>query len=168
MFGKKHSTLFQMPLLVFLRRNNVLHVRNSMMVSKWWHDFPLHLSHSAAWPLPSVIVGLFSTLSLTHFTMKRQVGSANKQLSPVASILLHSIHDLWLSRGQGVSTRMSISKLLDLHGTHTKYESLSSVTFRPEKLQSVLKCRESPFEVSISPQSGPNNTLCFLSDFYKK
>lgn len=93
--------------------------------------------------LLSVVAGLFFTPSLTHFTMKRQVCTAKNRLNPVFATLLRSIHDLWLSWGQGDSTRMSISKLLDRHGTHTKYERWSPITFRPEKLHSVLKCWES-------------------------
>lgn len=88
------------------------------------------------------------------------------QFLPPSSV---SIHDLWLSWGQGDSTRMSISKLLDQHGTHIKYESWSPVTFRPEKLN-MLKCWESRLSSVWSFQSHHNQdqiTPCNLSDFSK-
>lgn len=87
---------------------------------------------------------VFHTVSDT-FHHEKTSRCSQKAVNLVAPILLRSIHDLWLSRGQGDSTRMSISKLLDLHGTHTAFESLSPVTFQPDKLQSALKCGESQF-----------------------
>ncbi len=139
------------------------------MVSKWWHDFSIALISFS-----SLTVTKWSSSALFFYTISDNILPwKDKSVQPTSSwaqwlpssSIVFMIYDCL--EGKETQQGCLFQKLLDLHGTHTKYESLSPVTFRPEKLQSVLKCRESPFEVSISPQSGPNNTLCFLSDFYK-